>query len=68
MASPRMTLDDVLEDMRAHDMKMGKALLTECLRQGVFPFCRVVETAGNNLNYIIMRKDYNDWASVYFAV
>lgn len=65
MASPRMTLDDVLEDMRAHGMKMGKELLTECLKQEVFPFCRVVETAGSRLNYIIMRKDYNAWAEEY---
>ena len=33
---PRMTLDDVLEDMRQHGMPMQKQVLSECLKKGVF--------------------------------
>lgn len=62
-----MTLDDVLADMRANGMKMGKELLSECLNQNVFPFCTVVETKGNRRNYVIMRKDYMAWAQEYFG-
>lgn len=29
---PRMTLDDVLEDMRAHGMPIGKGELSHCLK------------------------------------
>lgn len=40
--NPRMTLDDVLEDMRSHGMSMAKDVLSQCLRQGVFPFATVL--------------------------
>lgn len=66
--SPRMTLDEVLEDMRAHGMKMGKALLTECLKQNVFPFCKNVTMESGQNNFIIMRRDYNEWADEYYGV
>lgn len=67
MLSPRMTMDEVLEDMRAHGMKMSKALLTECFVQEIFPFCRNVKLPSGSNNFIIMRRDYNEWASVYLT-
>ena len=65
MGKPRMTLDDVLQDMRDHGMKMSKALLTECLKQNVFPFCTNIVMTGGRNNFIIMRKDYESWAKEY---
>ena len=68
MANPRMTLDDVLTDMRAHGMKMGKELLTRCLEENVFPFSKNVVLEGGHNNFIIMRRDYNAWAEEYYNV
>lgn len=64
---PRMTFDDVLEDMRSHGLKLGKELLLQCARQGVFPFIHVIanEVTGK-IQYLILRKDYDDWARDYF--
>ena len=64
--SPRMTLDDVLEDMRANGMKIGKDVLSNCLKLGIFPFGHVVSVSANGQStFLIMRKDYDDWAKEY---
>ena len=65
--SPRMTFDEVLEEMRAHGLKMGKEMLLRCARQRVFPFIHVIvnEETGR-IQYLILRKDYDDWARDYF--
>jgi len=63
---PRMTFDDVLEDMRAHGMSMGKDLLTLCFNQGIFPFAHIItHPKTGNIQYLILRKDYEDWARQY---
>ena len=63
---PRMTLDDVLDDMRAHGMPMGKQVLMECLRTGVFPFATILGISPTGrTNFLIMRKDYDKWAEEY---
>jgi len=49
--SPRMTLDDVLDDMRINGMSMGKDLLIACLREGVFPFAHVIVNGNGRANY-----------------
>lgn len=64
--NPRMTLDDVLEDMRAHGMSIGKDVLSNCLKQGVFPFAHVIGSAtSGRACFLIMRKDYEAWAEEY---
>ena len=60
MSKPRMILDDVLFEMRKHGMSMSKTTLVEGIRQGVFPFAQ--DIGGT---YIIMRKDFEDWAAEY---
>lgn len=40
--SPRMTLDDVIEDMRSRGMPMNKANLSHCLQEGIFPFAHIL--------------------------
>lgn len=63
---PRMTLDDVLADMRAHGMAMEKRTLSECLKQGVFPFATVLGISPTGrANFLIMRRDYEKWAEEY---
>lgn len=64
--SPRMTMDDVLEDMRAHGMSLSKPSLIQCLRENVFPFAHIIGTGPTGrINFLIMRKDYETWAEEY---
>ena len=66
--NPRMTLDDVLNDMRSKGMPMSKKTLCDCLRQGVFPFAHTISTGTNGRNnYLIMRRDYEIWANEYLG-
>lgn len=64
--SPRMTLDDVLADMRAHGMSMEKGALSHCLKEGIFPFAHILSTGPTGrTHFLIMRKDYEKWANEY---
>ena len=66
LKKPRMTFDDVLADMRDHGMSMGKDLLILCFNQGVFPFVHMVTNPKTgSIQYVILRKDYLDWAKEY---
>lgn len=66
---PRMTLDDVLEDMRAHGMAVGKGELSNCLKNGMFPFAHITSIGPTGrVTFLIMRKDYNAWAEEYLNV
>ena len=66
---PRMTLDDVLADMRAHGMPMEKGVLSQCLKEGIFPFAHVLCTGPNGReHFLIMRKDYDKWADEYLNI
>lgn len=63
---PRMTLDDVLADMRAHGMSMTKDVLSECLKQNIFPFAHIIGISPTGrANFLIMRRDYEAWAEEY---
>ena len=67
--SPRMTLDDVLTDMRAHGMSMSKDALSHCLREGIFPFAHIINPGvTGKTNFLIMRKDYEAWAKEYLEI
>lgn len=66
---PRMTLDDVLEDMRAHGMPIGKGELSHCLKEGIFPFAHITSIGPTGrVAFLIMRKDYNAGAEEYLNV
>lgn len=63
---PRMTLDDVLVDMRANGMAMEKGVLSHCLKEGIFPFAHVISIGPTGrATFLIMRKDYEKWAAEY---
>lgn len=64
--SPRMTVDDVLLDMRSHGMSIGKGALCHCLREGIFPFAHIIGVGQTGrTDFLIMRKDYEAWAEEY---
>ena len=64
MSSPRMTKKEILEEMRGYGMAITDSILYEGIRQGVFPFGKYIESSDASA-YIIMRKDFEDWAAEY---
>lgn len=60
---PRMTLDDVLLDMRSRGMPMHKKTLSDLLKSGAFPFA-ILASVGKTgrANFIILRSQYEAWA------
>ena len=64
MPSPRMTKKEILDEMRKYGMSISDSILYEGIKQGVFPFGKYVE-AFDTSAYIIMRKDFEDWAAEY---
>lgn len=66
MKKARMTVHDVIADMRERGFPIGLKTLSAGIDQGLFPFIRVIgvgETGRRNL--LILRKDYEDWAEEY---
>ena len=60
MIRPRMTLREVVDSMRSYGMPMSDTTLADCIEEGIFPFGHCVGDV-----YIIMRKDFEDWAAAY---
>ena len=60
MCKPRMTLREVVDAMRSYGMSMSDSVLAEGIRKGIFKFGHCVDDT-----YIIMRKDFDDWAKDY---
>lgn len=64
--NPRMTIDDVAKDMRANGMPIEKGMLSQCMKEGIFPFAHVISVSETGrTTFLIMRKDYEDWAKDY---
>lgn len=60
MNKPRMTLREVVDAMRSYGMSMSDSVLAEGIRKGIFPFGHCIDDT-----YIVMRKDFEDWAADY---
>ncbi|MBQ3503698.1 MAG: hypothetical protein IJA75_03215 [Oscillospiraceae bacterium] len=66
--NPKMTLTEVLQDLRQHGVPMGAPALSHCMETGVFPFAHVLGKGPTGRTYfLIMRKDYEEWAKEYLA-
>lgn len=67
MASPRMTVNEVLNDMRRRGFKISPKTFSEGVDAGCFPFVNVLSQseATGRRNVLIMRKDYEAWAQEY---
>lgn len=60
MCKPRMTLREVVDAMRSYGMSMSDSVLAEGIRKGIFQFGYCIDDT-----YIVMRKDFEDWAADY---
>lgn len=62
-AGGRMTLDDVLADMRSRGMPIGKKSLCDGMRGGMFPFAKVLSIGPTGrTTHLILRPAYEEWA------
>lgn len=62
----RMTLNEVLADLRSRGFSIGVKTLSDGIQQGAFPFGRVVSVSEHGIrNILILRKDYESWADEY---
>lgn len=65
---PRLTVNELLSDMRSRDFNISQKTLYEGIDAGCFPFIRVLgvgKTGRRNL--LIMRRDYETWANEYLG-
>lgn len=69
MAGPRMTIKEVADDMRRRGMGMAYKTIAANIENGTFPFGTVVSTGETGRRtFVILRRNYEDWADKYLAV
>lgn len=65
---PRMTLNEVLAQMRKRGMAMGQETLSNGIADGTFPFGKVVSIGKTGRrNFLILRADFERWAKTYLG-
>lgn len=66
--SPRMTVADVMKDMRSRGLPMNPKTISECLKTGALPFGHVLNVGDSGrTTFLIFRKDYEAWADEYLS-
>lgn len=59
----RMTLQDVMVDMRSRGLRMNMASISTGIKCGAFPFGKVLNVGGTGrATFLILRSDYERWA------
>lgn len=60
---PRMTAEDIRQDLRTRGMPMSTALIYQCIKNGKFPFVTVLNVGvTGRISFLVLRKDYETWA------
>ena len=63
MAGPRMTIKEVVDDMRRRGMGMTNKTVTDNIAAGIFPFGTVLNVGETGRRtFLIFRRDYEAWA------
>lgn len=66
MPNPRMTLKEVMEDMKDRGLPMTPKTISECLVSGALPFAHIIGTGDSGrTTFLIFRRDYEKWAEEY---
>lgn len=66
MEKPRMTLQEVLTEMRRRGMSIGQATLADMIEAGKVPFATMIGYGDTGRrSFLIMRKDFERWADEY---
>ena len=62
MAKPKMTINEVLEDMRNHGYSITGKTLSDGIASGAFPFGTHISTGKTGRRtFVILRKNYEAW-------
>jgi hypothetical protein len=64
---PKMTINEVIGDMRERGFKISQQRFTQCAHQGVFPFVTLIQTSEDRQSFLIFRKNYEAWADEYLG-
>nr|DAI75756.1 MAG TPA: hypothetical protein [Caudoviricetes sp.] len=65
---PRMTLNEVLAQMRKRGMAMGQETLSNGIADGTFPFGKVMSTGkAGRRTFLILRAYFERWAKTYLG-
>lgn len=68
MESPRMTLKEVLDDMRNRGMGINTVTFNKYLDRGFFPFIEIVNVGETGRRtFLIFRSEYEAWANKFFG-
>lgn len=68
MGKPRMTLNEVLTEMRSRGLSMGQATLADMIEAGKVPFATMIGYGDSGRrSFLIMRKDFERWADEYLG-
>lgn len=64
MTCERMTLAEVVADMRRRGMKIKESTVSDGIASGIFPFGSIlgISPTGRR-NFLILRRDYEDWVA-----
>jgi hypothetical protein len=64
---PKMTINEVIGDMRERGFKISQQRFTKCAKQGVFPFVTLFQESEEKKSFLIFRRDYEAWADEYLG-
>lgn len=66
MGKPRMTLNEVLTEMRRRGMSIGQATLADMIEAGKVPFATMIGYGDSGRrSFLILRADFEEWAKKY---
>lgn len=68
MATPRMTIKEVADDMRRRGMGMAYKTIGDGIASGKLPFGTIINTGETGRRtFLILRRDYEVWADRYMG-
>lgn len=66
--NPRMSVHEVMAEMRKRGMAISQYVLADGIEQGMFPFGQVVRKGPTGKRcFLILRKDFESWAQEHLA-
>ena len=63
MPRPKMTLLEVCNDLRSRGAGMTQKTVADGIASGAFPFGKVLSVTNGRRHLLILRKDYETWAT-----
>lgn len=69
MKKPKMTINEVLSEMRDSGFKISQKTFYEGVDNGIFPFVHILSVGeAGRRSVLILRKEYESWANEFLAI